>query len=94
MHNLFDCVNNCLLNKENQFVFKEILGLDLMVNFMQGNYLARHLAIKTINFASQANFDNCKYLIEIDALRSIFSYFMGRGMKAKNKKISVKLNKN
>ena len=71
-------------------MFKEILGLDLMVNFMQGNYLARHLALKTLNFASQGNNDNCKYLIEIEALRSVFSYFMGRGMKAKNKKMLVK----
>ena len=87
LHNLFDSIDNCLLNKENQEIFKEILGIDLMINFMQGNFLIRHLAIKTLNFACQGNYQNCKYLVEIDGLRSVFSYYMGKGMKSKIKNV-------
>ena len=87
VHNLFDSINNCLLNNENQNIFKEILGIDLMLNFMQSNFLVRHLAIKTLNFACQGNYQNSKYLVEIDGLRSVFSYYMGKGMKTKIKSV-------
>lgn len=54
----------------------------------------RHIAIKTLNFACQENFSNSNYLVEIDGLGSIFSYFMGKGMKNKLKKMADLIEEN
>jgi len=95
LKNIIDVLCCCLLVRDNQTIFRQIEGIDLMVKFTKENKVIRHVAIKVLDYATQNSFKNCKYLVEIDGLKSVFSYFMGKGFKnTKSSKIKVKYNYN
>jgi beta-catenin-like protein 1 len=86
--NIMNIICNTLLMTENQESFREAYGIKHMINLMRENNIYRHIAVKILNYALLNNEDNCSELIQQDGLKSIFSYFMGKGLKGKkNKKL-------
>jgi beta-catenin-like protein 1 len=85
VHNLVNTICSCLLIPEHQKLFKDIDGIKSCIELMKSNNIFRHLAVKVLNYATQNSYKNCKELIEHDGLKSVFSYFMGKGF-SKTKK--------
>jgi beta-catenin-like protein 1 len=85
IYNIVNTICSCLLLPENQSTFKQSDGIKSMLALMKDNTIFRHLAVKILNYATQNNYKNCKQLVELDGLKSVFSYFMGKGFKGKPK---------
>jgi beta-catenin-like protein 1 len=81
--NIVDIICCVLLNREAQEEFKNLHGINHMLNIMRENNIFRILAVKLLNFVTLNNETNCSELIELEGLKSIFSYFMGKGLKGK-----------
>lgn len=89
VHNISNSLCSCLMINENKKVFRHADGPKTMLLFMRENNLFRHLAVKILDFATQNNPKCCKDLVELDGLKNIFSYFMGKGFKNSHKNASL-----
>jgi beta-catenin-like protein 1 len=87
--NIVDIICSLLLDKNAQEEFKNLHGIKHMLNIMRENNLYRILAVKILNFATLNNETNCSELIELEGLKSVFSYFMGKGLKAQINKDTI-----
>ena len=87
--NIVDIICSLLLDKDAQEEFKNLHGIKHMLNIMRDNNLYRILAVKLLNFATLNNETNCSELIELEGLKSVFSYFMGKGLKGKKNKDTI-----
>jgi hypothetical protein len=86
LENLFDALNVCLLQVENQQLFNENQGVELMVKLIKGKGQAaiRSLETLTLQFKNQA--PSCKTFMDQGGLSLLFPILMGKGIKSPNPK--------
>jgi beta-catenin-like protein 1 len=85
IQNIVNTICACLLTKENQSIFRNSDGINLVLNLLKENNLFRHIGVKILDFATQNNPKNCREFVECDGLSPLFSYFMGKGLKNKKR---------
>jgi len=70
-------------NPDNQVGFAKAEGLQLMLNMIKRKRYAKIGSIKTLDFALTKCLPNCEKFIDGSGLKTLFSVFMGKGLKKK-----------
>jgi beta-catenin-like protein 1 len=89
MENLFDCLCLALMSGEqNQSLFLQSEGLELMILMIREKKLSRKNAVKVLDYALMKSAPNCQHFVEVYGLKTLFSVFMRRGNMKKYMKLS------
>ncbi|KAF8591532.1 DUF1716-domain-containing protein [Ramaria rubella] len=91
MENVFDIMCSALIEPETKQFFLQEEGVDLMVIIMKEKMQSRSRAIKVLDHAlsGSAGTANCNMFIEALGLKTLFSLFMGKTQKQKQKAAAV-----
>lgn len=89
MENLFDALCSALSEVETKQALLDSEGIELMVLMMKQKMIARHRAVKVLDYAlgTVSGADNCVRFVDALGLKTLFSAFMSKGVKKHHKTV-------
>lgn len=78
--NVFDALDTCLLNPENQRRFQAAEGFELMIRMVHETGFVRFPALKVLAYAVQNNVRNAEAFVSAGGLKVMLPAFMGKGL--------------
>ncbi len=91
IENVFDVLCSALLIPENQTIFTKNEGVELMIRMIKEKNFCSRLAIKSLSYAMDKNFSNCKVFVDGLGLKFLFPIFMRKGIKEKKPDLQAQL---
>ncbi|XP_053993772.1 beta-catenin-like protein 1 [Hylaeus volcanicus] len=79
--NIGNSLMSLLKVKENQDIFRQVLGIDLMIRLLRDRRLIYPLALKITTYTLDAHRENCHVFIERLGLKSLFGIFCKQGVR-------------